>query len=664
MNISIKPKKKKYILYAAVIALFASVCSSLALVPVNEYTILEQLRHKTRLNYFFALLRMSLKEGNEQVICQIVGVSVFILFLVLFSYQFSKREIISSAVMGSLFGICMWIGAVYSKGESWNFAFVNKYMIMLDILYIAGYAVIMFGSFLAIIKLINWYENKKEQERMKNIAKLKEVFLVSVVVVFVCWLPYYIIFWPGIQNADFQMQSLQLFHLPIRFQGGWVTDGKEILYSNDHPFIHTQIVGLFIKLGLKIHNLALGYGIYVFLQMSAYIIIISIAIVTLYYFNVKIVLLKIALIFYAVCPVFPAYAILIGGDSFFVLFFMCFMIVILWVFGTEGAILKRKSFVIASIVIVFMLAAAKNQGIYITVIFATVLLGYCKKYRIQAAITMLVPIFFFQFAYTGIIFQMAHVGKVGTQEALSICFQQTARYVKYHKEEVTKNEREVIDRVLKYDIIAKKYNPNIADPVKSKYRRESSSDDLKNYFKVWALMGVKHPGEYIQSFMASTYGYYYPILKNKDDSRGIYLKTVTIKNWVNMRQSWAKKTIPESVVKKLSFQSPKVLKPVREATRQYVLLVRNVPIVSWFFSPGAISWMMFSAFFVLWIKRKYKTMILFLPAFLIFCVCLLSPVNNNLRYIYPVCSILPVMLACAFGDFYENRKKSEKIKTV
>ncbi|MCO7153847.1 hypothetical protein NIA73_11460 [Anaerobutyricum hallii] len=40
----------------------------------------------------------------------------------------------------------------------------------------------------------------------------------------------------------------------------------------------------------------------------------------------------------------------------------------------------------------------------------------------------------------------------------------------------------------------------------------------------------------------------------------------------------------------------------------------------------------------------------FLPVFLIVCVCLLSPRNDNLRYIYPACVLIPGMLANLQGD--------------
>ena len=81
------------------------------------------------------------------------------------------------------------------------------------------------------------------------------------------------------------------------------SDGVNVLYSNDHPFLHTQLVGLFIKFGIKINNKALGYGMYTFLQMTAYIGGISAIITTLYKFGANHRILKAALGAYALFPV-------------------------------------------------------------------------------------------------------------------------------------------------------------------------------------------------------------------------------------------------------------------------------------------------------------------------------------------------------------------------
>ena len=55
-------------------------------------------------------------------------------------------------------------------------------------------------------------------------------------------------------------------------------------------------------------------------------------------------------------------------------------------------------------------------------------------------------------------------------EMLSVPLQQTARFVKYHEEDVSASDKEIIDSIVDYSILADNYDPRIADPIKGNYR--------------------------------------------------------------------------------------------------------------------------------------------------------------------------------------------------
>ena len=429
MKIHIELKKKRYILYAAIIALLGVVGANISILHTNADKITKHIEYKSFLTQLIAVFRVSItnKEGNG-IFYQLMAAGLFILFLIVFSYKYTVREVISAAILSILYGFCMWIGTVFSHRESWDYFLRNKYVMLLNAFYMLGNAIILFGILLLLCRVIPRISETDNQTE----HSLKRVFLTCVLVLFVLWLPYYISMWPATIHGDFLMQVLQLFHYPTMLQHQLTSDGVNVLYSNDHPFLHTQLVGLFIKFGIKINNKALGYGMYTFLQMTAYIGGISAIITTLYKFGANHRILKAALGAYALFPVFPLYAIMVGGDSFFALFFLWFMVGILWIFKTQGEVLKNIKFDIFFAVIVFLMSASKNQGIYIALVTLVFCVICLKKYRIKILVTMFVPIFIFQFAYTGLLFKAARVSTVGKQEALSVCFQQTARYVKYH----------------------------------------------------------------------------------------------------------------------------------------------------------------------------------------------------------------------------------------
>lgn len=332
MNILIKPRKNRYIIYAIIIALFSTIGMQISLLHTNIGKVLEKIEYDSVWNHMMSVLRISITRKSDVLLFyQIAAAVIFIIFLMVFSYKFSVREVVSAGILSILFGFTMWFRAVFSHKESWNYFVRNSYVKVLNGWYILGYALLAFGIFLLVGKAVTGHcikqESSKDPLRSRGKGKnynTKTVFLICMAVLIVFWLPYYIVFWPGFQHTDLPTQMLQFFHIRTRFQGRVVTDGINIFYSNDHPFLQTMLVGWAIKLGFGVHNINFGYAVYSFIQMILFIVAFSSILATLYHFKVSVFILKISLCLYAIVPVFPLYALLIGGDSFFSVF-ICFI---------------------------------------------------------------------------------------------------------------------------------------------------------------------------------------------------------------------------------------------------------------------------------------------------------------------------------------------------
>ena len=99
--------------------------------------------------------------------------------------------------------------------------------------------------------------------------------------------------------------------------------------------------------------------------------------------------------------------------------------------------------------------------------------------------------------YAGYMFyivNVAHVSAEATADVLTIPIQQTARTVRDHADEITAEEREVINSVLDYDTMAKSYDPLISDPVKTTSHFRDGG--VMNYARVWLGMFFKYPISY------------------------------------------------------------------------------------------------------------------------------------------------------------------------
>lgn len=170
MDILIKPKKNRYIIYAIIIAIFSTVGMNISLMNTNADKLLKKFEYSSTWNNFMAVFRTSISGKNDvRLFYQLVAVGITLMFLIIFSYRFCVREIVSPAVVSIIFGFCMWFGTVFSNKESWNYFLRNKYVKILDIWYILAYTLLMFGALLIIGKIVAASGNKAEQKcRSKN----------------------------------------------------------------------------------------------------------------------------------------------------------------------------------------------------------------------------------------------------------------------------------------------------------------------------------------------------------------------------------------------------------------------------------------------------------------------------------------------------------------
>lgn len=102
------------------------------------------------------------------------------------------------------------------------------------------------------------------------------------------------------------------------------------------------------------------------------------------------------------------------------------------------------------------------------------------------------------------------IEKGSIREALSLPFQQTARYVLERGDEVTEEEKAAIGAILDYDNLAADYYPMESDGVKDKFNPEATTEDLINYFRTWLRQGLKHPFVYIKATVNQNYPLVYP----------------------------------------------------------------------------------------------------------------------------------------------------------
>ncbi len=205
------------------------------------------------------------------------------------------------------------------------------------------------------------------------------------------------------------------------------------------------------------------------------------------------------------------------------------------------------------------------------------------------------------------------------REALSIPFQQTARYVCAYPDEVTDAERAAIDAVLDYDKLTE-YDPIISDPVKNTYREDASA--LGPYFAVWLRMLLKHPLCCFEAGFMASYGYYstaYPALD-------AYLLTRY-----------------DPLLDEMGIHRVFGDFPTRffDSLRQ---MFTEFPLTQLLCTAGLYTWVLLFCALRLGRNGRRADMLLLLPSLMNVLVCVASPLSGSTRYALPTIAATPLIL--------------------
>lgn len=408
------------------------------------------------------------------------------------------------------------------------------------------------------------------------------------------WLPYLVIFFPGSVPYD-GMRQLNMFY------------GVQPL-TNHHPIFVTWVYGILYKIGSFIGN---GAGVFIIILFNVIVCSTSYSYICnkIYKKSNGIIYSTLVALFFAIMPMWGSYVQAIIKDT---LYFPVFALWIMLVFEVNDSAKSPKvANTVFFCVLSVLLSLIRNNGIYIAIPSLLMLLVF-KKHRVHFGITLL-TLLLLAFSFNNIIVPLSGAEPSPTREKLSLVFQQTARYVKYHGDELSQKEIDIIDKVLQYDTLASRYRPTFADPVKNGMPEDVTSDELNDFFKLWLSLYAKHPMTLIQATINNSYGYFYPFYFNDDLlSYQFYIESHNPPNtgyfgfhYVNERDA-------------------------REEMIAYSELVQVSPGISLLESPGFYTWILIYMFYYLLQKRDYKGSFMLLIPALNIAICILSPVNGYL----------------------------------
>ena len=540
----------------------------------------------------------------------------------------STREKIGYAMVAVIFAICMIIGKEQIAHIDLKFAI---------------FAVVMFLGYVPAFYLLvsfcgDWFRKRAEQSILSEPNSLtewlfeKHVVLGVMSVIFVCRLPYLLAFFPCSMSWDGGAQISNFYGLEI--------------FTNHHPpfvsFFYGAIAWYSQKWGIA------NLGMFLIPLMQTTLTSFAVA-------QVCVVLKKMkcpywmrwsVLAYFSLFTVWSIFDVTVIKDSLYYPFTMLFVVQVIYCLFFQEEFFGKKSNIVLLVLYAVLMTQIRNNGIFVvlfTLPFVFLVMPNKKKVFMGGAIVVMLGI---TMLLNNVVYPaMGVISLESKVDTYCILFQQTAKYAIEHPEDVTDEERAVLDTLFDYDELPNVYEPHLADWVKNCLREQEGSatnptgshfaELKKDYLKVWFAQFLRHPLTYIDAFFECSYGYYYPEVGTYKEGLGFYEEE---------RYMFTASMSDAKQIEQLA--------PVRFLLEQLSKL-EYVPGIGMLYRAGFYAWCVIFAVVYFVVQKKYKALIVAIPAMVNILVCMISPVNTCIRYAMPTMCMVPIILAVMW---YQGRK--------
>lgn len=568
----------------------------------------------------------------------------FIIFLSVYSllkalYKRIEHKINIPAIIFSLImTITTMCGDSFYYQDSLDMLITKDFaQVVVNIIVFIGYETVLYllSAYLweSIINfnVKKYCENDKKFSRIYGFHKKHPVISLSIIIL-IFWLPYAIIYYPGIIPPDATVQMDMWFA------------SRE--WNNNSPYFSTFLICSFIEIGKLLGSDNIGVCLFSSLQMVILAITMSVCINILKDFGAPRIVRIIWFLSICILPVYPCSAIQVGKDTNYTISVAIFTIIMMYIVKNPEKYLNNIKVLIFWTIDMIYMSLVRHNGIYVLILSASVVFLFIKNRKnfvriLVCFIAAIVSFNVLNICFDNIIeknniekgYEIEEKNEEYTNgNALhQVIYNITARYVKEYSNEITDEQRQIIDNVLDYDRISEVYQPEITDYVSAQFRNNVTLNEYNMFLKQFAELFFKHPLVYIEGFFNKCYGYVYT---NSSGKAKQYV-------WVGIN-SYVKQIEEVEIVNIPLFLNQHV------RVAQMMTLFRSIPIISVLSNVGIYSWNLIYVIFVLIKKRKYRYLFVTIPVVASLAVCVLSPVNAYIRYALPVIFISPLLLAPCF----------------
>ena len=460
-------------------------------------------------------------------------------------------------------------------------------------------------------------------------------------VIFLCWLPVFLAYYPSVFAYDAEGQLYQ------------VIAGD---YSTHHPLLHTLFLGAFFKLGGVLGSYSAGMALHSIVQMILLAAAFAFVLSYLYEKGISRWQRMLLLAFYALFPTNSVLSLSTTKDVLFSALVLLYTMLLYYMICDKKMQVDKRDGA-ACVILSVLLLLFRNNAVYAFLVSMPLVYAGYRKWQIgeekaQSAsfgartylVLSIAALLFFAVCSAGLR-TATHAHSGSPREMLSVPLQQMARTRVKEEQRIDPALRKELEKYIPAEWVFAAYDPHLADPVKN---RAVIHDDPAGLIETWVKLGMRHLDVYVDAFLDNCVGCWYLEDISHAQIYGIgtesgfgYLSTD------NRTMPAGCEIIPHSYLPGLRSLLEKIV-----SDNQY----QRIPVLRIIFAPAFYWWMLCMYMAVAVYRRKYIMLlpVCFLGAY--YLTLLLSPAVL-IRYMYPFVVTVPAICCCMSRDL--TKKDSE-----
>lgn len=588
--------------------------------------------------YLVVSLEMWTKSANK-VIVAIFAALVFVLCVSLI-YSFlerrGKRLKIHSLLWGAPMATAYVLGCLMRRDDTALDGISRLPVLFVQIVCLTVLAAACIAFCLSCIdgnRITTLLQNKKGKSDNTKDNRLCQVWLFYSAIIFLCWLPVFLAYYPSVFAYDAEGQLYQIIAHD---------------YSTHHPLLHTLFLGAFFRLGGQaLGSYSAGMAVHSVVQMLLMALVFGYTLSYLYRKGVSVYLRVMLLLFYALFPTNSILALSTTKDVLFSALALLYTITVyrMTVDGITNEQIADTGFGkkdwTAYIIISVLLLFFRNNAVYAYMLSVPFIYLGLRRSKSAEAVSLRRR---YLIVSAGVLFlfvagSFALKTALGAQngsprEMLSIPLQQMARTRVKAEETLSPEMRQELDKYIPSEWVFAAYNPYLADPVKN---RAVVHDDPMGLVRTWLKLGTDHPQIYMDAFLDNSIGYWF--LEDWTHAQIYGIGTESGFGYL----STDNRVMPAGC----EVVEHSYLPGLRTAMERVVSdnVYQNIPIVRVIFTPAFYWWLLCMYMAAAIYTGKYRLLLPVVFLVIYYLTLLLSP-TVLIRYMYPFVVTVPAICCC------------------